>query len=146
MTPQRRRSPRSRQKLWYGGGALALLLATTVTVLWRWPSAAQTPAPDPLFASGQGTWAGGLNWRQQAVRVGNTRFPMTALEFTPQQSPIVMRPIWSTPNGMAGTEPLVTMARRWRVAAAINGGFLTAIAAYPWVHCAVMGSGCRGRS
>ncbi len=103
---------------------LAIALAT-LTLLgsssFRPPAFAQTPTPP--FTPGQGSWAGELRWQRQAVTLGDLTFPMTALEFVPQQSAIVLRPIWSAPTGMTGTEPLVTMARRWRVAAAINGGF-----------------------
>ncbi|NEO27986.1 MAG: phosphodiester glycosidase family protein, partial [Kamptonema sp. SIO4C4] len=38
-------------------------------------------------------------------------------------SGVKLRPIWGEPPSMTGTEPLVTMGRRWRVLAAINGGF-----------------------
>lgn len=114
-----------KQGYWRWGVAIALASLTALGFGWlrRAPSLAQTPAPSSEFANRRGTWAGGLDWRQQWVALGKARFPMTALEIVPQQSDIVLRPIWSAPTGMVGTEPLVTMARRWRVAAAINGGF-----------------------
>ncbi|MBE9118191.1 phosphodiester glycosidase family protein [Lusitaniella coriacea LEGE 07157] len=67
-------------------------------------------------------WTRGVRLRQQWLSLGRDRFPVVALEIDPRAG-VALRPIWSNPNGMQGTDPLVRLAPRWQAPAAINGGF-----------------------
>jgi len=79
--------------------------------------------PKPTLIERAIQWTPGVLWRQQWVNVGGDRFPVFALELNPQVANLALRPIWSNPNAMSGTERLDSMANRWQAAAAINGGF-----------------------
>lgn len=68
-------------------------------------------------------WAPGVRWQHRLVRVGNAQFPVVLLAVNPKQSGLRLRPIVGNPTGSQGTVPLLTMAQRAGVAAAINGGF-----------------------
>jgi Phosphodiester glycosidase len=68
-------------------------------------------------------WAPGVRWQHRVVPVGNARFPVVVLAVNPQQPGLRLRPIVGNPTGSKGTVPLLTMAQRTGVAAAINGGF-----------------------
>ena len=68
-------------------------------------------------------WSSGLRWRQQPISIGSGTFPVTWLEVNPRDPLVQLRPIWSDPAAQPGTSPLVTMARQWQSAAAINAGF-----------------------
>ena len=68
-------------------------------------------------------WSSGLRWRQQPIAIGSGTFPVTWIEVSPRDPLVQLRPIWSDPAAQTGTSPLVTMARQWQSAAAINAGF-----------------------
>jgi len=68
-------------------------------------------------------WAPGLRWRQQTIALGSSAFPVTWLEVEPRQSGVSLRPFWGNGSQIPGTAPLVTTARQWQAAAAINAGF-----------------------
>lgn len=68
-------------------------------------------------------WALGLRWRQQVVSIGTAQFPVALLEVDPRQTQIKLRPILSDPSQIPGIVPLIEMAQRSQVAAAINAGF-----------------------
>lgn len=67
-------------------------------------------------------WAPGLRWQQQLVRLGAAAFPVVWLTLEPPQA-LSLRPIWTSPQMMAGIDPLLRMAERNQALAAINGGF-----------------------
>lgn len=66
-------------------------------------------------------WAPGVRWREQSVSLGSRQYPVTWLEINPRQPGLKLQPIWGTT--LVGIQPLASMAQRWQVAAAINGGF-----------------------
>lgn len=68
-------------------------------------------------------WAPGLRWQQRYMAVQGRSFPVYTLIIDPSQGNIAMRPIWTDPTTATGIAPLVTTARRWQAAAAINGGY-----------------------
>jgi hypothetical protein len=68
-------------------------------------------------------WAKGLRWRQQYLSLGSTRFPVVWLTIDGRSSGLTIKPIWSNPTTMTGIAPLITIAQKSQVAAAINGGF-----------------------
>lgn len=72
-------------------------------------------------------WAPGLRWRQQYRTLGTSRFPVVWLEINPRTSGLKLRPILSNPPALQGTSPLITMAERAQVSAAINAGFFNRI-------------------
>lgn len=65
-------------------------------------------------------WAEGLQHQVRNVAIPSGNFPVFWLELEPG---VKLRAIWSDPNGMTGTSPLITMAQTWQVPAAINAGF-----------------------
>ncbi|MEM9947583.1 MAG: phosphodiester glycosidase family protein [Cyanobacteria bacterium P01_D01_bin.36] len=68
-------------------------------------------------------WAPGLRWRQQYITVGQHRFPVYMFIARPNPSTLALRPIHANPSTATGIEPIVTTARRQRVAGAVNAGF-----------------------
>ena len=68
-------------------------------------------------------WAPGLQWQEQSVTVSSGQFPVVWLTITPQQPGLKMKPIWGNSNALVGINPLLDIAGRSRVAAAINGGY-----------------------
>ncbi len=68
-------------------------------------------------------WAPGILWQQRHMAVGAARFPVTLLELDLRQPGLSLRPIWSSPEGMPGTAPLIPTAERMQVIGAINAGF-----------------------
>ncbi len=68
-------------------------------------------------------WAPGLRWRQQYVNLGQERFPVVWLEVNPRTFGIKLKPIWTQPDTLVGTAPLIQTAQRYLAVAAINGGF-----------------------
>lgn len=78
--------------------------------------------PDAMVARDI-TWAPGLRWRQQFVNLGTEKFAVKWLEVDPRSFNIKLKPIWSNPNTLIGTAPLITTAQNYIAAAAINGGF-----------------------
>lgn len=84
-------------------------------------------------------WAQGLRWRQQYVSVAipspqppadtiaNSqtvdRFGVVWLEVNPRTVGMTIKPMWAEPRTLVGTMPVLQMAPRYRLAAAINGGF-----------------------
>ncbi|MGD2180826.1 phosphodiester glycosidase family protein [Lusitaniella coriacea] len=76
-------------------------------------------------------WMKGLRWQQQYLNLGDARFPVTWLTLNLQEPSFRLRPIWTNSSTMTGTEPLLTMARKWEVFAAINGGFFNRITRFP---------------
>ncbi|MBR8838924.1 MAG: phosphodiester glycosidase family protein [Stigonema ocellatum SAG 48.90 = DSM 106950] len=68
------------------------------------------------------TWAPGLRWRQQVVPLGQQSKDVVWLEINPRLG-IKLRPIWTNPNTLVGTAPLIQTAQRSLAVAAINGGF-----------------------
>ncbi len=69
------------------------------------------------------TWARGLRWRQQFVNLGTEKFPVVWLEINPQSFGLTLKPIWSNPDAIPGTAPLIKTAQRYLAVAAINGGY-----------------------
>lgn len=78
--------------------------------------------PDPLVEK-EILWAPGIRWRQQYVNLTNTKFPVVWLEVDPRSAGISLRPIWSNPNTLIGTAPILQTAQLWQAAGAINAGF-----------------------
>lgn len=78
--------------------------------------------PDAMVARDI-TWAPGLRWRQQFVNLATENFAVKWLEIDPRSFNIQLRPIWSNPNTLVGTAPLIRTAQNYVAAAAINGGF-----------------------
>jgi Phosphodiester glycosidase len=78
--------------------------------------------PDPL-AERDITWAPGLRWRQNYINLGTERFPVVWLEVNPRKFGLTLKPMWASPDGLAGTAPLIQTAQRYLAAAGINGGY-----------------------
>ncbi|MCC5605668.1 phosphodiester glycosidase family protein [Nostoc sp. CHAB 5834] len=78
--------------------------------------------PDPLEERDI-TWAPGLRWRQHYVNLGTERFPVVWLEVNPRKFGLMLKPMWASPNGLAGTAPLIQTAQRYLAVAGINGGY-----------------------
>ena len=78
--------------------------------------------PDPLEERDI-TWAPGLRWRQHYVNLGTERFPVVWLEVNPRKFGLTLKPIWASPDGLAGTAPLIQTAQRYLAVAGINGGY-----------------------
>ncbi|MEH2136263.1 MAG: phosphodiester glycosidase family protein [Nostoc sp.] len=78
--------------------------------------------PDPLEERDI-TWAPGLRWRQNYVNLGTERFPVVWLEVDPRKFGLTLKPMWASPNGLAGTAPLIQTAQRYLAVAGINGGY-----------------------
>lgn len=78
--------------------------------------------PDPLEERDI-TWAPGLNWRQHYVNLGTERFPVVWLEVNPRKFGLTLKPMWASPDGLAGTAPLIQTAQRYLAVAGINGGY-----------------------
>ncbi|MBD2493275.1 phosphodiester glycosidase family protein [Nostoc sp. FACHB-280] len=66
-------------------------------------------------------WADGLRWRQQFINLGKERFPVVWLEANPRN--LTIKPIWTTPETLVGTAPLLQTAQKYLALAAINGGY-----------------------
>ncbi|MEH2164480.1 MAG: phosphodiester glycosidase family protein [Nostoc sp.] len=69
------------------------------------------------------TWTPGLRWRQNYVELGTQRFPVVWLEVNPRKFGLTLKPMWASPNGLAGTAPLIQTAQRYLAVAGINGGY-----------------------
>ncbi|MEH1929926.1 phosphodiester glycosidase family protein [Nostoc sp.] len=69
------------------------------------------------------TWSPGLRWRQHYVNLGTDRFPVVWLEVNPRKFGLTLKPIWASPDGVAGTAPLIQTAQRYLAVAGINGGY-----------------------
>ncbi|MBD2559131.1 phosphodiester glycosidase family protein [Nostoc linckia FACHB-391] len=69
------------------------------------------------------TWAPGLRWRQNYVNLGTERFPVVWLEVNPRKFGLTLKPMWASPDGLAGTAPLIQTAQRYLAVAGINGGY-----------------------
>jgi Phosphodiester glycosidase len=78
--------------------------------------------PDPLVERDI-TWAPGLRWRQHYVNLGTERFPVVWLEVNPRKFGLILKPMWASPDGLAGTAPLIQTAQRYLAVAGINGGY-----------------------
>lgn len=76
-----------------------------------------------LLQERQIQWSEAIRWQQRTMTVGESQLAVTWLEIDATSPQIDLKPIWSSPTQMQGTAPLVEIARRHRVAAAINGGF-----------------------
>ncbi|WP_373528031.1 phosphodiester glycosidase family protein [Nostoc sp.] len=69
------------------------------------------------------TWAPGLRWRQHYVNLGTERFPVVWLEVNLRKFGLTLKPMWASPDGLAGTAPLIQIAQRYLAVAGINGGY-----------------------
>ncbi|MBG1241796.1 phosphodiester glycosidase family protein [Nostoc sp. NZL] len=78
--------------------------------------------PDPLEERDI-TWAPGLRWRQNYVNLSTERFPVVWLEVNPRKFGLTLKPMWASPDGLAGTAPLIQTAQRYLAVAGINGGY-----------------------
>ncbi|MDZ8086693.1 MAG: phosphodiester glycosidase family protein [Nostoc sp. DedQUE12b] len=78
--------------------------------------------PDPLEERDI-TWAPGLRWRQHYVNLGTERFPVVWLEVNARKFGLTLKPMWASPDGLAGTAPLIQTAQRYLAIAGINGGY-----------------------
>ncbi|MEH2225689.1 MAG: phosphodiester glycosidase family protein [Nostoc sp.] len=78
--------------------------------------------PDPLEERDI-TWAPGLRWRQHYVNLGTERFPVVWLEVNPRKFGLTLKPMWASPDGLAGTAPIIQTAQRYLAVAGINGGY-----------------------
>jgi Phosphodiester glycosidase len=78
--------------------------------------------PDALVEK-EISWTPGIVWRQQYVNLANAKFPVIWLEVDPRRAGINLKPIWSNPNTLVGTAPILQTAQLWQAAAAINAGF-----------------------
>lgn len=79
----------------------------------------QANAPQPRSI----LWAPGILWQERSIAVGSKQFPVVWLALNPQQPGLKIRPIWGNPNALVGIDPLLSIAARSQVAAAINGGY-----------------------
>ncbi|MBD6617570.1 phosphodiester glycosidase family protein [Komarekiella sp. 'clone 1'] len=68
-------------------------------------------------------WAPGLRWQQRFIKLGTDRFPVVSLEVNPHQFGLILKPVWTNPDTLAGTAPLIQTAQRYLAVAAINGGY-----------------------
>ena len=75
------------------------------------------------FTTKEITWTPGLIWHQQQISLGNNIFPVVWLEVDSRSPHLEIKPLTNNPEKIAGIEPLVKIARRLPVYAAINGGF-----------------------
>ncbi|MBD2447931.1 phosphodiester glycosidase family protein [Nostoc sp. FACHB-152] len=66
-------------------------------------------------------WASGLRWRQQFISLGTERFSVVWLEANPRT--VILKPIPTNPDTLAGTAPLIQTAQKYLAVAAINGGY-----------------------
>ena len=102
-------------------------------------------------------WVPGVIWRQQFITVKNKKgyniFPVNLLEIDNKSSKVVLRPITSNLNGQIGTSSLEEIAKKWRVVAAINGGFFNRNNRLPlgairhnndWLSSPILGRGAVG--
>jgi len=78
--------------------------------------------PDPLEERDI-TWSPGLRWRQHYVNLGTERFPVVWLEVNLRKFGLTLKPMWASPDGLAGTAPLIQIAQRYLAVAGINGGY-----------------------
>ncbi|MBD2243103.1 phosphodiester glycosidase family protein [Nostoc sp. FACHB-888] len=78
--------------------------------------------PDPLEERDI-TWAPGLRWRQNYVNLGTERFPVVWLEVNPRKFGLTLKPMWASPDGLAGIAPLIQTAQRYLAVGGINGGY-----------------------
>lgn len=78
--------------------------------------------PDPLEERDI-TWAPGLRWRQHYVNLGTERFPVVWLEVNLRKFGLTLKPMWASPDGLAGTAPLIQTAQHYLAVAGINGGY-----------------------
>lgn len=78
--------------------------------------------PDPLEERDI-TWAPGLRWRQHYVNLGTERFPVVWLEVNPRKFGLMLKPMWASLDGLAGTAPLIQTAQRYLAVGGINGGY-----------------------
>ena len=78
--------------------------------------------PDPLEERDI-SWAPGLRWRQHYINLGTERFPVVWLEVNPRKFGLTLKPMWASPDGLAGTAPLIQTAQRYLAVAGINGGY-----------------------
>lgn len=79
-------------------------------------------APE-TFETENRVWPSGVRWQKRYVALGAEKFPVFSLELDPRSPQVELRPIWSNPAQMAGTQPLKTIGQQWRTFATINGGF-----------------------
>ena len=102
-------------------------------------------------------WVPGVIWRQQFITVKNKKgyniFPVNLLEIDNKSSKVILRPITSNLNGQIGTSSLEEIAKKWRVVAAINGGFFNRNNRLPlgairhnndWLSSPILGRGAVG--
>lgn len=68
------------------------------------------------------TWTSGLRWQQRYLNLGQERFPVVWLEINPRAG-IKLKPLWTNPDTLVGTAPLIQTAQQYLAVAAINGGF-----------------------
>lgn len=76
-------------------------------------------------------WGKGLRWRQQALTLGTTRFPVIALEIDPKQTGVRLLPVLPNFPTIAGTASLLQTAQQSQVSGAINGGFFNRLNQLP---------------
>jgi len=95
-------------------------------------------------------WAPGLNWREQVINIGSSRFVVFSLAVNPRQPGIKIQPIWASPSTLVGTAPVATLAQQSQAAAAINGGYFNRNNRMPlgairqgnrWVSSPILGRG-----
>lgn len=98
-------------------------------------------------------WASGIDWHQQYISLGQSRFPVVWLELDPSAADLSLTPIWSNSGQMQGIFPLQQLAQQQGVVAAINGGFFNRDRQLPlgairrdqrWFSGAVLGRGAIG--
>lgn len=76
-------------------------------------------------------WGKGLRWRQQALMLGTTRFPVVALEIDPKQTGVQLLPVLPNFPTIAGTASLLQTAQQSQASGAINGGFFNRLNQLP---------------
>jgi hypothetical protein len=95
------------------------------------PDVITLPNPDRLVVDlrtdpgrpRQITWAPGIQWREETVRVGNALFPVVSLVVDPRVPGVDLRPIWGNSTQVVGTTPLAAATQQSGAIAAINAGF-----------------------
>ncbi|RUR85198.1 phosphodiester glycosidase family protein [Chlorogloeopsis fritschii PCC 9212] len=69
------------------------------------------------------SWAPGLRWQQQFVKLGQERFPIVWLDVNPRTVGLKLKPIVTNSDTLVGTAPLIQTAQKYVAVAAINGGY-----------------------
>ena len=95
------------------------------------PDVITLPNPDRLVVDlrtdpgrpRQIAWAPGIQWREDTVQLGASRFPVVSLVVDPRVPGVDLQPIWGNSTQVVGITPLSSAAQQSGAIAAINAGF-----------------------